>query len=128
MMKSFLWVCLAVMFLSSCARTPPVKQYFFNNIQVHQTGLKSKTDQVLLVSLLIAVTAFQGKDMLYVHEPYQLASFSRHTWIASPDDMLATLLVQSLQNTGYFYAVVSSPYVGSADLRLDSIDCFVSNV
>ena len=58
--------------------------------------------------------------MLYVKKPFQLEPFAKNAWISPPADMLFPLLIETLQGTGYFYAVTSSPYSEEADYRLDT--------
>lgn len=113
-------ILLIALFLSACARSPNVKQYFFSGVPEHTRHFSAKTSQILLVSSPVAAPSYQSKDMQYVQQPYQLSQFARHAWASPPAEMLAPLLVQTLQNTGRFYAVVSPPYVGSTDFRLDT--------
>lgn len=119
-MKRWWIVMMVILFLGACARTPNMKQYFFDSIPPHMGHKFPKTFKVLLVSNPTSASPYQSRDMLYISKPYQLSQFARHAWVSSPADMLAPLLVQTLQNSGRFHAVVSSPYVGSVDLRLDT--------
>ena len=58
--------------------------------------------------------------MRYIQKPFELESFVHNAWVSSPASMIYPLMVQSLQRTGYFYAVASGPYVDKADYRLDT--------
>jgi len=58
--------------------------------------------------------------MLYIKKPYQLEAFSKNAWVDPPASMLYPLLVQSIQRSGYFAAVSSSPYTQGSDYRLDT--------
>ena len=58
--------------------------------------------------------------MLYIKKPFQVEAFVENAWASPPGDMLHPLIVQSLQRTGYFHAVTSSPYSEEADYRLDT--------
>lgn len=118
--KFILGIFVAALFLSSCARSPAMKQYFFNAVPEHPVHASAKTSKILLVSSPVAAPSYQTKDMQYVQQPYQLSQFARHAWVSPPAEMLAPLLVQTLRNTGRFYAVVSPPYAGLTDLRLDT--------
>ncbi len=62
----------------------------------------------------------QTDQMLYVKKPYQIEAFVKNEWVSPPAEMLYPLLVQSLQRSGYFYAVASSLYNVEADYRLDT--------
>lgn len=67
-----------------------------------------------------AAAGYESNEMRYVIRQYQLDSFVNNQWVTKPKEMLSPLLVQSLQNTGYFKAVVPSTFIGDADLRLDT--------
>jgi len=56
--------------------------------------------------------AFDTTQIAYTSEPYQVAYFSRHEWAQTPSRMLQTLLVQTLQATRRFSAVLTPPHVG----------------
>jgi cholesterol transport system auxiliary component len=76
--------------------------------------------QTLLVSRPNAAAGFATQKMAYIAQPYQLQYFTKNQWVAGPANMLQPLLVQSLQNTNQFKAVVGSPFAGKTDLRLDT--------
>ncbi|MGA9314692.1 MAG: ABC-type transport auxiliary lipoprotein family protein, partial [Solirubrobacteraceae bacterium] len=67
-----------------------------------------------------AVAGYQTEQMLYVTKPFQLEPFVKNSWTNPPGDMLYPLMVQSLQKTAFFYAVMSSTYSQGADYRLDT--------
>lgn len=81
---------------------------------------KHKTPISLLVSQPESMAGNQTEQMRYIQKPFELESFVHNAWISSPANMLYPLMVQSLQKTGYFYAVASGPYVDKADYRLDT--------
>lgn len=102
----------------------PVKTPVTNEYQLTAFSTKQWSSRPHHVSILVtapeAVAAFQTEEMLYIKKPYQLEPFVKNAWTAPPADMLFPLLVQSLQRTGYFYAVTSSPYSEEATYRLDT--------
>lgn len=55
---------------------------------------------------------YNTTQMAYTIKPYQIAYFGRNQWAETPSQMLLPLIVQSLQNTRYFHAVVTPPYAG----------------
>lgn len=67
-----------------------------------------------------ATSGYQTNAMQYVKKPFQVEPFAKNTWVSPPADMLFPLLTQSLQASGYFAAVVSSPYNQGAEYRLDT--------
>jgi cholesterol transport system auxiliary component len=82
--------------------------------------VKTKTKISILVSQPEAMAGNQTEQMHYIQKPFELSAFVRNTWVSSPANMLYPLITQSLQKTGYFFAVASGPYVDRADYRLDT--------
>lgn len=74
----------------------------------------------LLISQPEAVGGYQTEQMYYVKTPFELNAFVHNAWVSTPASMLFPLLVQSLQQTNYFYAVATTPYADKADYRLDT--------
>ena len=107
--------------LTACS---PVKTAVSNQYKLEafssQVLSKQKTNISLLVSQPEAMAGNQTEQMRYIQKPFELESFVHNAWISSPASMLYPLMVQSLQRTGYFYAVASGPYVDKADYRLDT--------
>ncbi|MBL7479505.1 ABC-type transport auxiliary lipoprotein family protein [Legionella bononiensis] len=107
--------------LISCSpvKTPVTSEYQLSAFSTKQWVAKPHHVSIL-VTAPEAVAGFQTEEMLYIKKPYQLEAFVKNAWSSPPADMLFPLLVQSLQRTGYFYAVTSSPYSEEADYRLDT--------
>src|SRR5207244_1666649 len=53
-------------------------------------------------------------------KPYQLAYFSKNSWIANPADQFTALITHALQQSNYFKAVVATPFIGTTDLKLNT--------
>jgi cholesterol transport system auxiliary component len=107
--------------LASCTaiKTPVTNQYklsAFSNKKLADQG----TRQSILVTIPDAVAGYQTDQMLYIKRPFELNPFVKNAWIDKPADMLFPLIVQSLQCSGYFYAVASSPHAEQTDYRLDT--------
>lgn len=107
--------------LTACSpiKMPVSNQYKLETYYAQKLSGK-KTSSSILVSLPEAMAGYQTEQMLYVQRPYELSPFVHNAWISSPANMLYPLIIQSLQKTGYFYAVASGPYVDKADYRLDT--------
>jgi cholesterol transport system auxiliary component len=58
--------------------------------------------------------------MAYLSRPYELGYFARHEWADTPARMLLPLLVQALESSGHYRAVISGPSAAQAELRLDT--------
>lgn len=119
---------LIVLFLSSwiivISGCSPVKTTINNQYQLSAFSAKQVVskprDIVILITTPEAVAGYQTEQMLYVKKAFQVEPFAKSAWVSPPGDMLYPLIVQSLQKTGYFFAVTSSPYVEEADYRLDT--------
>lgn len=112
-----------LLMLSGCSlqpvKTTAHNRYLLNKIN-KQAYATSPSGLSLLVSRPTANPGFRGAAIVYVNKPYQLQTFSKNTWVAPPAQMLLPLISQSLRNTDYFHAVVSQPFAGLTDRRLDT--------
>ena len=75
---------------------------------------------VLAVSMPRARPGFDTPQMVYLRQPHELDYFAANRWIDSPSHMLAPLLTHALEQTGSFRAIVQTPGVIPADIRLDT--------
>lgn len=80
----------------------------------------ARHDLVLAVSMPRARAGFDTAQMVWVRQPHGLEVYSRNRWADTPAHMLAPLLVQALERSGTFRAVVQTPSAVSAELRLDT--------
>lgn len=107
--------------LTACS---PVKIPVTNQYQLTAYSSKRLVKHPRHVALWVtppeAVAGYQTEQMRYVNKPFQLESFVKNAWVNPPGEMLYPLMVQSLQRTGVFYAVLSSSYSQGADYRLDT--------
>ncbi|BCZ97674.1 TPA: hypothetical protein JBE46_04190 [Legionella pneumophila subsp. pneumophila] len=112
---------LGILTLMSCS---PVKVPVTNEYQLTAYSTKQLTRKPRAITIQVtvpeAVAGYQTEEMLYMKKPFKLEPFVKNAWTSPPADMLFPLLVQSLQSSGYFYAVTSSPYSEEADYRLDT--------
>lgn len=79
-----------------------------------------KRDLVLAVGMPRARAGFDTAQMVWVRQAHGLEVYSRNRWADTPARMLAPLLVQTLERSGAFHAVVPTPSAVSAALRLDT--------
>lgn len=116
----FFWLVL----LAGCHPFAPVKQQKIETYLFDNNGLnvaKGKfSGKVLLITDPSAAPGFDVNKMAYVQEPYRLNYFTRHRWVDTPADMLKPLIIEALQKTEHFKAVVATPFTGIADYRLDT--------
>lgn len=119
MKKSTTWVLLLL--LAACS---PIKIPNSNEYKLEAYSDKQLTTHPSKLSILVAtpeaVAGYQNEDMLYVKKPFELSSFANNAWMDPPAAMLLPLIAQSLQRSGYFYAVTSSTHSESTDYRVDT--------
>jgi cholesterol transport system auxiliary component len=62
--------------------------------------------------------AFDTARMAYTERPYQLGYFRDHEWAEPPAKMMQKLLVETLQQTGFFRSVLIPPAIAPAGYTL----------
>lgn len=78
------------------------------------------THDTLLVTPMAANPGYDKKKMVYMTDPAHLNYYTRHEWVAPPAKMLTPLIIDRIQDMGYFRAVVTPPYMGKTDYRLET--------
>ena len=76
--------------------------------------------RTLLVSMVQSAPGYATSNMAYMQEPYRIDYFANHRWADTPAQMLAPLLVRSLERSRLVGGVVMAPNPVNADLRLDT--------
>ena len=94
-------------------------QYKLESFSAKKTT-KEKTALTILISQPDAIAGYQTEQMLYIEKPFELSNFAHNAWISSPANMLYPLIMQSLQHSHYFHAVVSGPDADKTDYRIDT--------
>lgn len=84
------------------------------------TPAKVKRNLVLAVGPPQARPGFDTPQMAYVRQPHELNYFVTSRWADTPARMLGPLLVQAMEQTGGFRAVVQTQGAVRADVRLDT--------
>jgi len=109
--------------LSSCSFLSPVKvqqptAYVINKVPF-SVAHKRKHALTLLVAPPQVSALYDTRQMAYTIKPYQIAYFSHNEWAEKPAQMLEPLLVQTLQNTHAFRAVLTPLNAGHYDYLLN---------
>lgn len=116
--------CVVGLVVLTAAGCSPVKTIVANEYQLTQYSSKQVSAKVHLTTLLVtrpdAVSGYDTEAMLYTDKPFKVETFAKNAWVSAPASMLYPLITQSLQQSGYFYAVTTSPYSESTDFRLDT--------
>jgi cholesterol transport system auxiliary component len=113
-------------FVTSCAvlgnkTPPPLTSYRFDALTTPSTAAApAKTAPVLLVEVPHAAAGYDSNRMVYTRQPQTQEVFANSSWADTPARMLAPLLVERLQQSGQFRAVLLSPSAAKASLRLDT--------
>jgi cholesterol transport system auxiliary component len=119
----YITLILMTVLLSSCSLFSPVKMnsttYLLNEIPDNVVTTRTR-HITLLVMPPNALPAYNTTLMAYTTCPYQIAYFAKNQWASTPPQMLHPLIVQTMQNTPHFYAVVSPPVTGSYEYVLNT--------
>lgn len=126
MRKGLVFVSLVLVggILSGCSlfspvENPPVRTYTFETLNF-STARWHKGEKVLMLSAMAASPGYDSSDMIYSKNHFLLQSYANNRWIAAPAQLLTPLLQQSLQKSGCFKDVISSPSTANGDLTLDT--------
>jgi len=74
----------------------------------------------LVVAVPSAAPGHGSKQMVYLRRPLELEAYAFHEWVDTPAQMLAPLIVRSLQDSGAFRAVLLAPSAATGALRLET--------
>jgi len=123
MIKYFLLI-VSIIFISACSPMSPVKMpkeksYALDSVSKNRIRA-FPTNKTILVSIPTASPGYQTSDIVYIERAYQLNRYTKNKWVAKPSKMFKSLLMQSLRNTNYYKAVVTVPFAGISNLRLDT--------
>ena len=116
---------LSLMALCACsalrpAATPQTAFYSLNGTPAAPSRTTPDTALTLIVNPPHAAAGFDSARIIYVREPHKLEYFAHSEWVDPPARMLGALLVNALERSGAFRAVVLSPGAATGDLRLDT--------
>jgi len=117
-----LTIVFAAITLTACGpiATKPLNTYTISSLKKYIKSSRPQTKLTLLVSNPNAAPGYQTAAMIYMQTPFELESFANHRWVAPPAQMLLPMFVRALRNTSYFAAVVSPPFTGITNLRLNT--------
>lgn len=129
-MNKVLLLALPTVVLSACAFTParPLTEPHTYVLSVEPQSLdsagtpRSSATATLLVTLPQAQAGFDSPRMAYLLRPHEVRYYADSLWADTPARMLARLLVQALERTGTWRAVVLMPTPVRWEYRLDSDD------
>jgi len=114
---------LASVLLNGCSPLQPVKAVSMNTYSLEaqfEAVAAGAGELTLFVNTPTARPGFDSSRMVYIKKPHEIDYFSQNKWVDSPARMLAPLLVQALERSAAFRAVVFKRSAAAADLRLDT--------
>jgi cholesterol transport system auxiliary component len=74
---------------------------------------------ILVVNVPVAQPGFDTQRMAYTQRPYEVSYYAIHQWADSPARMLMTVLIQALEQTGDWRAIVPMPTSVRGDHRVE---------
>ena len=107
--KPFIFIFSAFI-LSGCLSSVKLKPETNYTLNAVPDVAKKRTHPITLMVLLPETdAAYNTTQMVYSQNPYQIAYYDKNRWAETPGQMLQPLIVQALQNTHYFHAVLTPP-------------------
>jgi len=73
----------------------------------------------LVVNVPVAQPGFDTPRMAYTQRPYEVSYYATHQWADSPARMMTPVLIQALEQTGYWRAIVPMPTSVRGDHRVE---------
>jgi cholesterol transport system auxiliary component len=124
-MKNLYWLTLVLFtfLLSSCsifsAPADPKTKYVLNTVPCVPVK-KQRGNIVILVPEPHTISVYNTPQIAYSTAPYQISYFSKNTWASHPAEMMQPLIIQALQNTHYFRAVMGQSIGGGYNYTLNT--------
>jgi len=124
----FLGVGLCLSVLCGCSAlsptaTPPTTYYSLDRVAPKVATAPAKiatTGPTLIINPPHAAAGFDSPRIIYLREPHKLDYFAHSEWVDPPARMLGALMVNAIESSGTFRAVVLTPGAAAGDLRLDT--------
>ena len=119
---------MSIPFLMGCNaflnKQPLQTNYYALELMQSKQVLNVINQKITLPTLTInttkAAAGFDSKQMLYKRNTHQIEHFAHNEWVDTPANMLQSLLMVSLENTGNFKAVVPKTSAIKSEIKLES--------
>lgn len=124
MKKRLLLLVVVALTQVGCSLLSPVKTdqpstYVLNSVPDH-VAQRSRQSTTMLVAVPDTRPVFDTTRMAYTTKLYKVGYFSQNQWAETPAQMLLPLMVQTLQNTHAYRAILTPPYAGRYDYVLNT--------
>lgn len=118
-------VIMSGLALTACTLIKPpaavnMQSYVLESPVAASTSAADAHGVALVVAELRTRPGYDTPRMAYVKRDYTLDYYANSQWADTPARMLQPLLVNALESTGHFRAVLRAPAPVSAGLRLDA--------
>lgn len=116
------WFVLICTLCTGCAVTPSIQHQYTLLPQISTSAHRTKTHKqaTILITRSEALAGYRTEQMWYMKNPYELNAFAQNGWAAPPAELLMPLMIQSLEASNRFKAVVSSNTPEPSDYQLDT--------
>jgi cholesterol transport system auxiliary component len=116
--RTCIFILLILIGLQGCAVNLNSNKYTLSGSGTRPHGCHCA--YTLFVAEPTASPGYDTDQLIYLKCPYTLKAYSQNQWIAPPHEMLTPLIAQNLRNTCFFRAVVTAPFAGEAQYRLET--------
>lgn len=99
---------------------PPVVTTYVLDARISERPVARPAGGVLLVTEPRAEPGFDTARIAYLRTPHALAYYTQSSWVDTPARMLLPLLVNAMEGSRTFNAVLATPTGASGDLRLET--------
>lgn len=111
--------------LSACSLLKPVeipttKRYVVSQISTHLKVFHKVYPESMMVLSPIANPGYERRNITYMKTPFQIQHYGRHQWIASPSEMVRSVLANTLRKSKRFFTVIEQPQHAMTNFRLAS--------
>ena len=117
-------IVLSGALLSACSfgpiKTNPVSLYAMKIDKGLKIPTSSKSKVTLLVNNVAADPGYQTANIAYEMLAYNLRYYADHMWVSPPAQMILPIIADAVASKGYFHAVISAPFSGETNYRLDT--------
>ncbi len=119
-------LCLSALCACSAlspTKTPPTTFYSLDRPASKVAAAPANmaaTGPTLIINPPHAAAGFDSPRIIYLREPHKLDYFAHSEWVDPPARMLGALMVDAIERSGAFRAVVLTPGAAAGDLRLDT--------
>ncbi len=106
-------VLVTAMSLSACAvQLPPDVGYVIKQQPDYVKQSRRHHHATLMVIRPDASPAYDTTRIAFTSKPFQISYYSASHWAETPSDMLMPLIVETLQKTHHYRAVILPPFTG----------------